>query len=467
MPGRVSRPGLQPQGGGSVVTTDAERPRLRELRIELGWTQQELADRLLHLAWMERREHVGVNADMVAKWERGVKGISPRYRELLCRLFGVTSDQLGLKNTPPTTTGRSGSLSDDQSLLTMLDNAAGLLDQLGAAGTALAPHMLHAWKDAVSTRRTMLGLLDPSATDPVSHARAVTATVADLEQLAERYHALYDSADPSALLTSVAAHVRMAQNALRQDPAVGERRRRLRNLAEVAILAGRLAADDLGNTMSGRAYYSLALDTAREAADDQLAAIAHGHAAQLAAAEGLTTAALDHLCAATGQARSTPALASWLATIETTIHADRGDHTAARDALDRAHTALEQHAGRSAPVELRLCATTHLTAAAGHALLRAGDHAGARQILTGLLDQPRPIPRRQRVLVQIDLATAELRSGDLPAACSRVTQIADLLRQAAYAIGAAHLRAFRAEAQRPLDSRALRILDEHLTRIAA
>jgi transcriptional regulator with XRE-family HTH domain len=66
------------------VTTDAERPRLRELRTDLGWTQQELADRISHLAWMERRERVGVNADMVAKWERGVKGVSPRYRELLC-----------------------------------------------------------------------------------------------------------------------------------------------------------------------------------------------------------------------------------------------------------------------------------------------------------------------------------------------------------------------------------------------
>ena len=322
------------------MTADAERPRLRELRIELGWTQQEMADRIAHLAWMERREHVGVNADMVAKWERGVKGISPRYRELLCRLFGVTPDQLGLKYTPLTGTGRTRPLADDQSLVSMLDNAAGLLDQLGAAGTALAPHMLHAWKDAVTTRRTMLGLLDPSATDPVGHARAATATVADLEQLAERYHALYETADPSALLTSVAAHVRMAQDALRHDPGADERRRLLRNLADVAILAGRLAADDLGNTISGRAYYSLALDTAREAADDQLTAIAHGHAAQLAATEGLTTAALDHLSAATEQARSTPTIASWLATIEATIHADRGDHAAARDALDRARTPL-------------------------------------------------------------------------------------------------------------------------------
>jgi hypothetical protein len=349
----------------------------------------------------------------------------------------------------------------------MLDNAAGLLDQLGSAGTALAPHMLHVWKEAVTTRRTMLGLLDPSATDPIGHARATTATVADLEHLAERYQALYDTADSAALLTSVAVHVRMAQDTLRHDPSPDERRRLLRNLAEVAILAGQLAADDLGNNMSGHAYYGLALDAAREVADDQLTSIAKGHAAQLAVTEGLITAALDHLSAATEQARSTPTIASWLATIEATTQADQGNHAAARDALDRAHTAVDNPIGRSAPASFRSCASVYLTAAAGHVLLRADDHNGARETLTGLLDQSRLIPRRQRVLVLIDLATTELRSGNLPAACSRVTQAADLLHLNAYALGAAHLRAFRAEAQRPMDRQALRVLDEHLTRIAA
>jgi transcriptional regulator with XRE-family HTH domain/predicted negative regulator of RcsB-dependent stress response len=371
------------------VTTDAERPRLRELRTDLGWTQQELADRIAHLAWMERRERVGINADMVAKWERGAKGISPRYRELLCRLFGVTPAQLGLKNTPLATADHTRPLPDDQSLVAMLDNAAGLLDQLGAAGTALAPHMLHAWKDAVTTRRTMLGLLDPSATDPAGHARATTATVADLEQLAERYHALYETADPAALLTSVSAHVRLAQDALRQDLAQDERRRLLRNLAEVATLAGQLAADDLGNTMSGRAYYSVAVDAAREVTDDQLTAIAHGHIARLAAAEGLTVAALDQISAAREHARPIPAITSWLATIEADIHADRGDQTAARDALDRAQTALDQP-GRSAPASFHHHDAAQLTAATGRILLRTGNYSHAREVLTAVVGDPRP-----------------------------------------------------------------------------
>ncbi|MGH2881197.1 MAG: hypothetical protein ACRDPA_00600 [Solirubrobacteraceae bacterium] len=362
----------------------------------------------------------------------------------------MTPDQLGLKNTPPAVSDRTRPARNDQELVAMLDNAASLLDQLGAAGTALAPHMLHVWKEAVTTRRTMLGLLDRSATDPIGHARATTATVADLEQLAERYQALYDTADPAALLTSVAAHVRMAQETLRQNLATDERCRLLRNLAEVSTLAGQLAADDLGNTISGGAYYALTLDTAQEVAHDQLIAIAHGHTAQLAAAEGLIMAALDHLAAGSEHARSTPAIASWLDTIEATIHADRGEHAAANEALDRAQVILDQAGGRAAPASFRHPGTPLLSAASGYVLSRAGDYTGACQRLTVALDQSHPLPRRQRVLVLIDLATAELHSGDLPAACFHATQAADLLHYAAYAVGATRLHAFRAAAQLPL-----------------
>jgi transcriptional regulator with XRE-family HTH domain/tetratricopeptide (TPR) repeat protein len=449
------------------VACEAERPRLREYRVRLGWTQQEMADRVAPLAWMQRREHAGVNADMVAKWERGAKGVSPRYRELLCHLFGVTPDQLGFNDATTTADARRLPPGEDESLVAMLDNAAHLLDQLGAAGTALAPHLLHAWKDTVTTRRQMLGLLDPAATDPIGHARAATASLADLEQLADRYQALYPTADPKALLTSVAAHVRMAADALHQDPTPDERRRLLRNLAQVAILAGRLASEDLGNALSGRTYYSLALDTAREAGDGQLAALAHGYAAQLAAAEGLTTAALDHLTTATEHAGCTPVLTSWLAATEATIHADRGDHQLARDALDRARTELDKPAQRPAPAWLAEHPADHLAAATGHTLLRAGDHNGARTTLTMALDTLGASARRQRTLLLVDLATAELHTGNLPDACARATEAAGLLHKTPYAIGSARLRAFRAAAAQPLSSHALRVLDEHLRQLAA
>ncbi len=107
------------------------------------------------------------------------------------------------------------------------------------------------------------------------------------------------------------------------------------------------------------------MDTAHEAGDDQLTALAHGYAAHLATTEALTTAALDHLTTATEHARSTPTLASWLATIEATLHADRGEHAAARQALDRAHAALSQLPGRPISPLSHDSTTANLAAATG------------------------------------------------------------------------------------------------------
>jgi transcriptional regulator with XRE-family HTH domain len=439
---------------------DAERPRLRELRTEVGWTQQQLADGIAQLAWTHGHGHIAVNADMVAKWERGVKGASPRYRALLCQLFGVTADQLGFSPTVSATPTRP--VRDAESLVSMLDDAASLLDQLGAAGTALAPQMLAAWKDTVTSRRTMLGLLDLAATDPAGHARAATATITDLEQLAQRYQALHATADPTALLTPVAAHVRMASAALSQDHTADERRRLLRNRA---TLAGRLASEDLGDAASGRAYFSLALDSARQTGDDQTGATILGYTAQLTHAEGMTTAALHHLTAALDHATTAPAVAGWLASIQAIVHADSGDHTAAIDALHRAEPVAHQQTKQSSL--LVDYGPAHLAAATGRVYLQTGHDTTAQTSLTAALDQLPPTARRARVLALTDLAMVELRAGKPSDACLHATTAAELLHRTPYATGAARLRAFRSMAARPLGPRALRALDDQIGGIAA
>lgn len=435
------------------MTANPGRSRLRDLRSEIGWTQQEMAERLARLAWMERREHVAVNADMIAKWERGAKGVSPRYRELLCHLFRVTPDQLGLKTTTRTTP-QTPAPGPDESLVRMLDDAANLLDQLGAAGTALAPHMLHAWNDAAATRRTMLGLLDPAAADPIGHARSCTASLDDLEQLADRYQALYETADPAALLTPVTAHLRMTADALRRDPTPSQRRRLLRNQARVAILAGRLAHDDLGNALTGRAYYALALDSARETDDDRLIALAHGHAAELAAEDGFTAAALDHLKSATDHAENDPATMTWLAGVEAMIHADNGNDLAAREALRRTTNS-------------DLATRTAQRAAAGHVHLRRGDLDSAYTALTGALATAPTTARRLRVLILADLAVTALQAGDAAAACAHAAEAVELLRKTPYATGVNRLRAFRSTAAHQLNRHTLRGLDQQIGYLVA
>ena len=139
------------------------RPQLKALREERGWTQQDVADQVSRLAWLRRREQVGVNADMVAKWERGEKRPSPRYRELLSLLFGTDAQTLGIGvAAQPVAEGRSEA--QDGSLIATLGGAASLLDQFGAAGAILQPRMFGVWKDELMQRRAMLKLIGLATT---------------------------------------------------------------------------------------------------------------------------------------------------------------------------------------------------------------------------------------------------------------------------------------------------------------
>jgi hypothetical protein len=326
--------------------------------------------------------------------------------------------------------------------------------------------MFTAWPEQATSRRTMLGLLDPAATDPAGHARMVTATVDDFEHLATRCTELYETADPVALSHTVTAHVNAATRALTQGHPPAERRRLLRNLAQVATLAGRLAYEDLGDALSGRAYYTLATDTARETDDYETAAQALGHLAELTRTQGHPTAALTHLAAAQLHAEHAPDIRPWLAALEATTHADRGDNTAARAALTRTEVPASGQNGAAHRWPTRTPAER--VATLGHAHLHADEGNEARQYLTDALDQLPTTTRRARVLLLLDLATAVLRAEDLPTACRHATTAAGMLDRIPFATGANRLRTFRdtAAAGRAAP-KVLRLIDEHIARTAA
>ncbi|MGH3925082.1 MAG: helix-turn-helix domain-containing protein, partial [Pseudonocardiaceae bacterium] len=289
---------------------EPRRPGLREARRERGWTQEETADQLARLAWTRHGERVGVNADMIAKWERGEKNPSPRYRELLCLLYGATPEYLGIARSPGSKASPSPKTPSpavtEQTLVDALGGAAAILDQLGAAGGILQPRMFDAWKDDVIQRRIVLKLMGilpaatvlPSVAESARRSRSGKPTpenIRDMEYLADRYQALYHCTAPAALMTPVVAHLSTLSDLLRQDPARAERRRLLINRARVGTLAGRLSFFDLQDPMAARAYYSLALEAAREAEDRLQAAAVLAHVAFIPAAEYGFTAALDYL----------------------------------------------------------------------------------------------------------------------------------------------------------------------------
>lgn len=306
----------EPEGSGRTEREQPPANRLYELRMERGWTQQEVADRIIRRS---RDPHTSVTADTVSKWERGARGISARYRGLLAGIFGVSVDQLGLPGLARGTAQTRG----DGSLVAMVDQAAELLDQLGDAGHAVRPQVLAALTDEVLSRRTMLAFIDtpePATTAPSPD---------ELDTLAGQYEARHHTATPAALMTALTAHLRMVADALSRGPSTGTRQRLLSNRARVSVLAGQVSLD-LGNAMAARAYYAQAVDDGYELGDLPVAATAHGYAARLALAEGQAAAALRHVDAADRLDVTDPAIVSWLSGIAAEAHGPRGTAAARR-----------------------------------------------------------------------------------------------------------------------------------------
>ena len=81
----------------ALVSDAIPNLRLQDYRRRLDLTQEQVAEELARLAWQHFGARVGVDAQMVSKWERGEKRPSRFYRQLLCLLYSTTEEQLGLR----------------------------------------------------------------------------------------------------------------------------------------------------------------------------------------------------------------------------------------------------------------------------------------------------------------------------------------------------------------------------------
>jgi transcriptional regulator with XRE-family HTH domain len=447
------------------------RPRLREFREARGWTQQDVAEQVARLAWLRRREHVGLNPDMVAKWERGEKRPSPRYRDLLCLLFGTDAAALGIGQALQVAPQVSSEPAEG-SLIATLAGAASLVDQLGAAGAILQPRMFGVWKDELMQRRALLKLIGLASAAGLASSDAVVQRpgnptpemLQDLDFLAGRYQALYHSTAPAVLMTPVVAHLDTLRGLLRQAGNAPVRRRLLANQARVAMLAGRLAFFDLRDSLGARGYYNLALESAREVGDNLQGAAALAHMAFIPAADYGFSAALDYLRAASDHAARRPdsRVTSWLFAVESEIQTNAGSHTAALAAIDRARETLVKPGLDADLPWFDYYDTTRLSGFAGYALLRAGKTDESHVELTEAVTRLPHAAVKQRAVFLADIATVQLACGDLDEACRTAGDAAEQLRRAGYAIGFGRLREFRAAVERWSDSIQVRALDEQL-----
>ena len=390
------------------------RPRLREFREARGWTQQDVAEQIARLAWLRQHEHVGVNPDMVAKWERGEKRPSPRYRDLLCLLFGTDADSLGIGQVLQVAPQVSPEPAEG-SLIATLAGAASLVDQLGAAGAILQPRMFGVWKDELMQRRALLKLIGLATASGLASAadaefsrvgKPTPEMLQDLDHLAGRYQVLYHSTAPAVLMTPVVAHLETVRGLLRQAGSAQVRRQLLANQARVAMLAGRLAFFDLRDSLGARGYYNLALESAREVGDNLQGAAALAHMAFIPAADYRFGAALDYLRAARDHVAKRPdnRVGSWVSAVESEIQTNAGSHTAALAAIDRARETLNMPGLNADLPWFDYYDTTRLSGFAGYATAarrqdRGGTrraHRGGAPVATGRGQAASSIPGRYR-----------------------------------------------------------------------
>lgn len=447
---------------------------LREHRLRMSLTQQEVAMRLEQLAWAEERR-VGVSADMVSKWERGLKRPSALYERLLCALFGTTVVELGLRTPAPSTPSVDGHdhvADDSEGLL----GALGVLDGSLTSAELVMPRLIELWRNDVLTRRQLMGTLgatpvaavlglDPSPrAGSVVSRQATLSTVAGVERIMAHLEASYHSLDAHALFLPIRAVSETVQDYLAGTSEPSVRGGLFVVLARANLLAGRLCLFDEDRPFDARAHLDLAREAADQVVEPALSAAVLGHMAFLPASKHNFAAAESYLDAAHRllAARRSPLISSWLHAVASEVQTKAGDTRAAFRSID----AATKNIGGSTmwrPAWFDFYDEQRLGGFSGFAMRQAGRFDEARAALDGLLGSAR-LSSKQSAVVLVDLAGVNVAAGDLDEGCRLAASAAEELRRAAYATAVQRLLDFR----RTLPSQqngAVRLLDDRISEL--
>jgi transcriptional regulator with XRE-family HTH domain len=436
---------------------NGQRPnkRLRLQRRLRGWSQEDVAAGLHRLAAGLGEAELGVDATMISRWERGTRRPRPRYVRLLCSLFELPAEQLGIVEeadfgavAEPPAEGP-----DDIERRDFIGKVSVLL------GVAALP----------------MPRFEPAGTEPwerlsrvlQSPGRVDEETVDHLEQITLALQSLGPTQVSSrALLGPVTGHLD-AITLLLQGTLPASLRTRLCSLAgETAGFAGWLRWE-MDDPAGAAAYFRTGIEAAQEAEDRPLAVWLLGSAACQPPYREDPRTRLHQLRRETlglGQADATPATQVWLAAKEADACAMLGDESGCLGALDRAEMALARVGREDTPRRPRFSSVdaTWLDGERGASLARLGQTVEARATLQRVLASLGPSSERDRLWLLTALAGAHVRDREPEEAC-RVARLA--------LIGASRMQlepvlrlvqGLRRELTPYRDTRAVRELDEHL-----
>jgi len=424
--------------------------RLREYRRGHMMTQQEVAERLDELAWLLHKRRVGVNPDMVSKWERGQKQPSAFYLKLLCTLYDAAPADLGFAPTRRTTTATATVAGNSPFQVDVLDLAGPSVEMLQASLFSL-------WRQDMLNRRQLLMALGVTPVaiglshlevplgmsvppQPVFHD---DETITELQTLARRLESAYHSARPDKLLLPARALADAAQGYLDLAGTTRLRRSLLQVVSRAQLLVGRLSFFDLHRPLDARAHLDLAREAAIEAQDPLLVSAALGHMAFLPAEHRQLAAAASYLEGARHEIPGEAAeIVGWLDAVESELQTRAGAYDAARGLLQRARGNLASESNGTMPEWFDFFDEVRLAGFEGFTLRNAGDRDAARDQLEHALAGISLRFPKQRSVTMLDLASVCAEQGDIDASCSLATDAVVSLREAGYATAVDRLREF-------------------------
>ncbi|MCX9190637.1 hypothetical protein C3Y87_04260 [Carbonactinospora thermoautotrophica] len=443
--------------------------KLRALRIQRNWSQQEFAEAIrakaasmgLNLAADEKR---------VGRWERGeVRWPSPAYRRVLTELLGVSVEELGFR-VP-------GQLSEAVPRLTAptrteSENAEECDDPVRRrefVGGALAITGLGVDEETSGWVAPGPGLgLSWIGDENETPARVGLAAVEWIEALVKRFQHIDRELGGSDLCTPIARHVRRAFALLKGSCPPGLARRLHSAVAELAQLGGWLSYD-AGRYRDAWRYYDMALYAAHAAENRRLVAQILGCMSLQATYVGKTRegVALARSGRDGAAGALTPREEAMLAAREARGYAKLGEETPCLRALDRAREAFAKAGQEASRTSVAFFDAAELAANAGICFLDLGRPAEAEPLLTEALALQDTDQVRNHALYLGRLASTQLLLEDLDRACATAREALAAAQQVASARSVQRLRDFQRQSTRFRDVPVVREFHEELLAVVA
>ena len=452
--------------------TETERranAQLRRQRRLRGWSLDDVAAGLCKLAAARGEPEPGVNRNMVSRWERGVRTPRPHYVRLLCGLYDLPADELGLVSD------LNREDADDNE--TPADRYYQLLvcDLLGLPPASIG---LSDGRAAPVNRRKFLaygaGVVGSTALDLEGLAAILNgrhpvdaSRLGELRHLMTRMEQDYDTTAPRVLMPMVRGNLARLRAA--KPPASETLGRQLHSLiGRLAVLAGRLSFR-MHNIGEAESHYSLAEQLAAESGDDELLAFALAARSSLYSnigSLGETTIALvllDQAATLVGRA-SSPHLRGWLLAHRAEEHAALHDPVACYRDQDAAARALAGAPARGEGFFVNW-STRRLDGYRGCCAVELGEWQAAVGILERTAARTSPAMISQRSAILIDLATAYAGQHHIDHACELLTTTLDIASHAGLAEIVRRIITVRRHDLGSADTPSVRRLDEQLQSI--